>query len=589
MEETKVQPRKNERLRENPQFIHIDKVREYRRELFDRFVCQDLDLQDVIVSSLLVRNSRVLLTGNPEAGKTTLVRLLAKGLSKSSKAASNSNGPLYAKTTGAPEQTLQKVISTTNVSKLITKGEEEIIVRPIVTAPIKFINEINRFSKAVQDAFLSLLEEGEVEYGGNLFTTPDFICFADMNPYRGKIDLALKTRFMVSLFLPFVDLKGDLEILDEMFFSGKETRDLAETMPAILSIDEVRDIWDDVAKVKVPEHVKAFLSVLFSAFKVCKHDKSAIIPGYLRTICQKCEFSNEICAHLKRIPGERASIAGILFMRARAWLHHRQKATIEDAEWVAPWVLAHRIKLTAAVRSDVTNPWKWCREAVETLIKTKWYYSHQGEENYGNWAKGIALVTFALDWSMLPMFKKIIRQFYPRLTRKDRVDGKFEAIRKLRDLAFGTGEGDRGDLVLKELYKLARTDFEDRSKQIVEELRPKIEHILADENATLEEVLNAFQQLQKTLPEESEHLRKKLRTKLEKLTVRVSLTFPGRTQEAKELLEELNFSEGEIKELLGERRLKIQNENARVRASGEFLVFRAINPNTANKIRKKFW
>lgn len=573
--------------RKCPQFVHWEAVKEFQEELFDRFVCHDKAQRELFVTSILVRNSRVLLTGNPEAGKTTLVRLIAKGISRDNASNGENSPPIYAKVTGAPEQTLQKVISTTNISKLITEGKEEIIVRPIVKARIKFLNEINRFSKAIQDSFLSLLEEKEIEYGGNIFKTPDFICFADMNPHRGKIDLALKTRFMVSVFMPFVDLRGDISILDNMFFSGSETTDLTESMPEILSMKDLNEIWDDVQRIKVPEYVKTFLSALISAFKVCKHDKSQIMPGYLRTVCQKCEFKNEICSHIKKIPGERASIAGILYTRARAWLHHREKINIEDVKWVVPWVIAHRIQLSSAVKSEVPNPWKWCKEAVTNLLKTKWYYSNQGEENYGIWVKGFTLVAFGLDWELQPKFKRVLDKFYPNLDPAEE-NAKLDAIRKLRDLAFGGKEGGRGDLVLQEIYKMGRKNFKRKSQEVIKRVKPKIEEILEKEDATLKEVLKGFKQLKKTLPEESSNLRQKLQTKLEKLTVRVSLKFPGRTAKAKTLLNELNFSKQKINDLIGEKVLKIQNENARVKFSGEFLIFRAKNPETANLIRQKF-
>lgn len=586
LERTKGRREREENItEEEPNFTSYDKVKTFQKELFKRFICDDAECKDLIVSSILVKNSRVFITGNPESGKTTLVRLIAEGLSKNSYSQSNPSPP-FAKVTGAPEQTMQKVISTTNISKLVTKGEEEIIVRPIVKAPIKFLNEINRFSKAVQDSLLSLLEENEVEYGGEVFTTPDFLCFADMNPYRGKIDLALRTRFLVSIFLPFVGVRGDIKILDEMFFTGKETRDLAETMPSILSIEELKKIWKDVTKVKVPNYIEAFLSMLIWAFKACKHEKSKIMPGYLRTICQKCEFNNEICSHIKKIPGERASIAGILYSRARAWLHHRKKVNFEDIIWVIPWVISHRIKLSSAVKSEVVNPWKWSRRAVENLIHTKWYYSENGEKMYGIWAKGLALVAFALNWECPPILEKILDKFYSDLSLEE--NAKFEAVRKLRNLAYGNEES-RGDLVLQEIYKMARENFKEISERMIEKIRPQIETILRKDDATLDEVLNALNKLEKALPEESEPLQEKLTSKIEKLTVRVSLKFPGRTAEAKKLLNSLGFEESQIADLLNNRRLIIRNENARVKASGEFLIFRAGNVETAKEIRDVFF
>lgn len=109
-----------------PQFTFFSKIKRFKKELFDHFVCYKSEYQDLILSSILVKNSRVFITGNPESGKTTLIRLIAQGLSKETKSQSNPS-TTYAKATGAPEQTMQKVISTTNISKLVSEGKDDLI------------------------------------------------------------------------------------------------------------------------------------------------------------------------------------------------------------------------------------------------------------------------------------------------------------------------------------------------------------------------------------------------------------------------------------------------------------------------------
>lgn len=260
---------------------------------------------------------------------------------------------------------------------------------------------------------------------------------------------------------------------------------------------------------------------------------------------------------------------------------------MDDVTWVLPWVIGHRIELTSAIKSEIPNPWQWARNAIENLLKTKWHHAESGEETYGRWVKGLALTAYALDWKIQSKLQVVLDKFYPDLSMQQ--NSRFEAVKELRTLAFGEEDETRGDLPLQELYKMVREEFKDVSQEIVKEVRPYVEEILAKENASLEEIVDAFNRLKKTLPEESKKLRDKLRAKLEKLTVRVSLQFPGRSAEAKKLLEGLGFPPSEISDLFQGKTLKLRNDNTRVQLSGDYLTFRAINPEIAHKIRKTFW
>jgi len=565
---------------EKPRFIHREKVLRLYEELFSRWYTDDKDLKDLIISSILVRDSKVLLIGPPEAGKTTLVRLIAHGIY-----ADSNDEIIYAKIIGAPEKTLQKVLVTTNITKLILEGKEEFLVRPIVKARIKFINEINRFSKAVQDALLSLLEEKEIEYGGLKFITPSFIAFADMNPYRGDIDRALKTRFMVSAYIPFVSMTGSVKIVDQMFMRKKEIRDLAETMPHVLSINDLEDIWHDVTRVHVPLRVSLFTNLLLWAFRVCKYEKSGVMPGYLRLACAQCEYANEICSHVAIPPGERAIISALLFSKARAWFHGRDEVTYEDIIWITPWVVAHRVELVTSIKAEIPNPWEWSKNVIKELIRTKWYYSENGEEIFGFWARGLALATFSLNGQLDKFLLKVMEEYYPEILKNDNDKGRFEAIKALRRLAFNS-EG-KGDLVLQQLYKVVREQYLDYSMQLARAIEPKVLEIISKDNVTLDELMNILEKLNEPLPEDVSHLNELVLAKLEELTIRVSLMMPGVIEKIREIFLTYNFSPTEVVEFLGGQRKNLQNRFLSAKLAGGFLTIRARTSEIARDIREK--
>ncbi len=568
-----------EEKKEKPTFVHRDKILELYDEIFSRWYTNDRSLQELIIASILVRDSRVLLIGPPEAGKTTLVRLIASSIFSN-----NSDEIIYAKIIGAPEKTLQKVLVTTNIVKLITEGKEEFIIRPIVKSRIKFINEINRFSKAVQDALLSLLEEHEIEYGGIKFQTPSFIAFADMNPYRGDIDRALKTRFMVSAYIPFAEMRGSLRIISQMFLQEKEIRDLAETMPKIISISDLEDIWRDVSKVYVPLRISLFANMLIWAFRVCKYDKSKIMPGYMRLVCAQCEYSNEICSQITIPPGERAIISAILFSKARAWFYGRSEISYEDVIWAVPWVVSHRIELTTSIRAEIPNPWEWSKNVLNNLLKSKWYFVENGEENIGFWARGLALAIKALRSKLDTFLLNVLEEYYPSILSGNG-DVEFEAVKELRKLAFG--DDTRGDLVLQQLYSLVKERFLAHSQAIVKELKPRIMDILSFDNIRLDDVMELLNKLNKALPEDVEHLTKLLLAKLEEFTIRVSLMMPGMSERIKNVLSQFNFDPEDIAKLLNGQIKVIQNEYLVAKVSGGFITIRTKTIDIAHKIRER--
>ncbi|MCR8455346.1 MAG: MoxR family ATPase [Candidatus Korarchaeota archaeon] len=411
------------------------KIKALYKELFERWITSDESIKSFIIASILIRNNKVLLVGFPGSGKSTLVRLISRALSK--------NKESLGIVIGAPEKTLQKVLVSTNLMKLLTKGEEDIIVRPVVTARIKFINEINRFSKSVQDALLSLLEEGYIEYGGLRFETPDYICFADMNPFRGDIDRALKSRFLGSCYIELPGLRESKSILDRMIESERTYRrfTIVDTMPEVLSFEELEKIWDDVASVTIPEHIKLLGTMILTSLRICKLGKLDLMPSYMRLPCMECEFANEPCSKIQEPPDERALIALFAYARARAWIRGMSKVDVEDILWSVPYVFAHRVELKPLVKSQYRNPWEFFKSYANWLKETK----IGSFEAPGAWLKALALAEHILN-SESEELKEIFTKHFGNSNLN-----YLDCLRELEKMAHG--EFGRGDLVINELYK----------------------------------------------------------------------------------------------------------------------------------------
>ena len=150
--------------------------------------------------------------------------------------------------------------------------------RPIVTQPIKFFNEVNRSQASVEDAILGLIAEGEVEYRGEVFTSPSYTAFMDTNPHVGGNDLAFTDRIDMELLFPSALLDQRYKIL-----KGRLGEKASSVSPRLRLLDmiiandiqpmryeQLKKIWKNTKKV---EYVKdgynalmdiSIISTLFS-------------------------------------------------------------------------------------------------------------------------------------------------------------------------------------------------------------------------------------------------------------------------------------------------------------------------------------
>jgi len=530
--------------------VHRDKILKLKQELFSRWICTNEDLKDMIICSILVRNARVLLLGPPETGKSSLVRTIASAFYSK-----NDNNAIFAMVTGAPEKTLQKVLISTDIKNLLTKGEEKLIIRPIVKARIKFINEINRFSKAVQDALLSLLEEQKlIEYGGIVIHSPDYICFADANPYAGEIELALRSRFMISIPTTYLRLAESYKLLE--FVVKESTYDISKTMPKIISIEELEEIWKDVERIKIPETVRIFLLLLIETFRCSKLD---FYYENKQSMCADCEYAGEPCSKVTIPPGERAIIFSMLFSKARAWLKGRKEVTYEDVIKVLPYVLAHRIEIS---ESNI-NPWEWCKLAIDSIVKSKW----QDKNMVGVWAKALAAASLLLKIQLDSYLYDIAKK--EGLLEKT----KIELAWYLWKICIFRGKKDR---ILFQLYQMATEELRNNFKKEFEQFLKKIDERIkkAKRISELFEIKNMI--AKHLLPEYAEDLLKQLEIAMEKFRIRIPLKIVKKIN-----LNELGLSE----HVLNTRKISSNEFSAYIDA--DELIICANDLSVAEKIRNK--
>ena len=325
-----------------PTFELLPKVREAESQLFSIWSAPDDAIREIVSLLPLAKDTKALLAGPPGAGKSVLVEGICRvyfGL--------DAIGKVQADPSLTPDDVLYRL----DLAKLI-KGEGEVVYpRKIVTQPVKWLNEITRANNVLQDAFLGLLAEREVEYRDQKFSSPHFLGLADFNPadLGGSQDLSwpVADRFDLLVEIPALPLIKRVNLTLSKY-QGKHRKDLRDSYAQVLSFEEVQRAWDDIEKVTVPQSVSVLSEMLMEAITGCLFDRNRASALY-REKCQlsSCEFYNELCSKIERPASFRATDALVSLGKARAWRERRNEISIDDILFLFPYVLAHRAKVKA--------------------------------------------------------------------------------------------------------------------------------------------------------------------------------------------------------------------------------------------------
>ncbi len=275
--------------------------------------------------------------------------------------------------------------------------------RPIVTQPVKFFNEINRSQPGVEDAILGLIAEKEVEYRGDIFTSPNFVAWMDNNPHVGGNDLAFTDRVDIELLFPSALLDQRYKVLKAKNSVGRVGAGALKPRQRVLEkikegsviplrFDELKGgVWKSVNEVQfqAPGYNAlmdiAIVSMLFSQrFGVHpleaaltgedyvegmvhrrvsnEYDKDAIRPltdsGYFidASVTETEDYRNNMTnsrisqatGHgamtlLTRVLAFRFTNSLAKFARSLAWLRGNRYVTRKEVMDMLPYVVGHRI------------------------------------------------------------------------------------------------------------------------------------------------------------------------------------------------------------------------------------------------------
>lgn len=283
--------------------------------------------RDVATLSLvaLLAEGHVLLEDVPGVGKTMMVRSLAKSVSADFKRIQFTPDLLPSDVTG---------VSIYNPKELQFEFRPGPIMGNIVLA-----DEINRTSPKTQSALLEGMEESSVTVDGvtRQLSRPFFV-MATQNPieYEGTYPLpeAQLDRFMLKMKMGYPTVDEELEVLRR----AENTKPIHD-LESVITIDELIELQEEVRGVYVDETIK----------------------GYIVDIVNRTR--NHASIYLGSSP--RGSIALMKASQAYALIYGRDFVIPDDVQFLAPYVLPHRMILRTEARFEGMTTEKVVEKIIE--------------------------------------------------------------------------------------------------------------------------------------------------------------------------------------------------------------------------------